>query len=136
MLSTSTALPPMPRSLVFGHIPSPPTPFKPSYSPPSAISPPSPLPRSLPPLSVSPPSPPSLAATATTTPLSLASSTSTPTSSDRGYALSDLLSMGNGAWDSFYRIGGSPVGVALVVLILLLFLLYNHISLFGCDDDE
>ncbi|KAH7676622.1 hypothetical protein IHE45_07G029700 [Dioscorea alata] len=55
-------------------------------------------------------------------------------SSDRANALSDLLSIGGGSPDSIHRVGGSPVGVALI-LILLLFLLYNRFSLFGGDGD-
>ncbi|XP_072975777.1 uncharacterized protein [Typha angustifolia] len=57
-------------------------------------------------------------------------------SSDRGTALSGIFSLG-GSPDSIHRVGGSPVGVALA-LLLILFLLYNRISLFGGggDDDE
>ncbi|OVA00219.1 hypothetical protein BVC80_23g18 [Macleaya cordata] len=54
-------------------------------------------------------------------------------SSDRGSVLSSLFSTGEP--DSIHRLSGSPVGVALF-LILLLFLLYNRFSLFGSDDDE
>ncbi|XP_038980488.1 uncharacterized protein LOC120110214 [Phoenix dactylifera] len=53
-------------------------------------------------------------------------------SSDRGTAFSDIFSFGSP--DSIHRVGGSPIGVALV-LLLLLFLLYNRISLFGGDDE-
>lgn len=51
-------------------------------------------------------------------------------SSDRGTAFSNIFS---GSPDSIHRVGGSPIGVALV-LLLLLFLLYNRVSLFGDDD--
>ncbi|RWR95279.1 hypothetical protein CKAN_02461700 [Cinnamomum micranthum f. kanehirae] len=54
-------------------------------------------------------------------------------SSDRAPAISDILFTGEP--DSIHRVGGSPVGVALV-LLLLLFLLYNRVSLFGSDDDS
>lgn len=54
-------------------------------------------------------------------------------SSDRGTAFSDIFTFGSP--DSIHRVGGSPIGVALV-LLLLLFLLYNRISLFGGDDDS
>ncbi|XP_008780867.2 uncharacterized protein LOC103700789 [Phoenix dactylifera] len=54
-------------------------------------------------------------------------------SSDRGTAFSGIFS--SGSPDSIHRVGGSPIGVALV-LILLLFLLYNRFSLFGGDDDS
>ncbi|XP_058082906.1 uncharacterized protein LOC131230902 [Magnolia sinica] len=54
-------------------------------------------------------------------------------SSDRGTALSEIFSAGEP--DSIHRLGGSPVGVALL-LLLLLFLLYNRVSLFGPGDDD
>ncbi|XP_043721028.1 uncharacterized protein LOC122668544 [Telopea speciosissima] len=53
-------------------------------------------------------------------------------SSDRGSVLSGIFSTGEP--DSIHRLSGSPVGVALF-LILLIFLLYNRVSLFGSDDD-
>lgn len=49
-------------------------------------------------------------------------------SSDRGTAFSDIFSFGSP--DSIHRVGGSPIGVALV-LLLLLFLLYHRVSFFG-----
>ncbi|XP_073104708.1 uncharacterized protein [Elaeis guineensis] len=54
-------------------------------------------------------------------------------SSDRGTAFSDVFSLGSP--DSIHRVGGSPIGVALV-LLLLLFLLYNRFYLFGGGDDD
>lgn len=54
-------------------------------------------------------------------------------SSDRGSVLSSLFSTGEP--DSIHRLSGSPLGVALF-LILLLFLLYYRFSLFGSSDDE
>ncbi|XP_010259562.1 PREDICTED: uncharacterized protein LOC104598951 [Nelumbo nucifera] len=54
-------------------------------------------------------------------------------SSDRGTVISNIFSTGEP--DSIHRLSGSPVGVALF-LVLLLFLLYNRISLFGSDDDD
>ncbi|KAK1256537.1 hypothetical protein QJS04_geneDACA007256 [Acorus gramineus] len=58
-------------------------------------------------------------------------------SSDRGTALSDVFLAG-GQQDTIHRVGGSPVGVA-VVLVVLLLLLYFRVSLFrggGDDGDE
>ncbi|WOL11816.1 hypothetical protein Cni_G20580 [Canna indica] len=52
-------------------------------------------------------------------------------SSDRGAVLSDIFA---GSPDSIHRVGGSPVGVALL-LLLILFLLYYRFSIFGGDDD-
>lgn len=52
-------------------------------------------------------------------------------SSDRGAVLSDIFSAGSP--DSIHRVGGSPVGVALL-LLLILFLLYYRVSIFGGDD--
>ncbi|KAL5701284.1 hypothetical protein ACHQM5_026635 [Ranunculus cassubicifolius] len=54
-------------------------------------------------------------------------------SSDRGSALSGVFSTGEP--DSIHRLSGSPVGVALI-LVLILFLLYNKFSLFGSGDDD
>ncbi|KAJ0091790.1 hypothetical protein Patl1_25045 [Pistacia atlantica] len=54
-------------------------------------------------------------------------------SSDRGSFVSSLFSTGGP--DSIHRVSGSPVGVALI-LILILFLLYNRVSIFGGDDDS
>nr|DAD33281.1 TPA_asm: hypothetical protein HUJ06_012132 [Nelumbo nucifera] len=56
-------------------------------------------------------------------------------SSDRGTVLSNVFSTATGQPDSIHRLSGSPVGVALF-LLLLLFLLYNRISLFGSGDDD
>ncbi|PKU85819.1 uncharacterized protein LOC110103992 [Dendrobium catenatum] len=52
-------------------------------------------------------------------------------SSDRAYAVSDLFSFGSP--DAIHRVGGSPLGVA-AVLVLLLFLLYYRVSIFSDDD--
>ncbi|CAL9208870.1 unnamed protein product [Musa hybrid cultivar] len=46
--------------------------------------------------------------------------------------LSDIFAAGSP--DSIHRVGGSPVGVALL-LLLILFLLYYRFSIFGGDDD-
>uniref|UniRef100_A0A5B7B8E1 Transmembrane protein n=1 Tax=Davidia involucrata TaxID=16924 RepID=A0A5B7B8E1_DAVIN len=54
-------------------------------------------------------------------------------SSDRGSFVSSLFSTGEP--DTIHRVSGSPFGVALF-LILLLFLLYNRVSIFGGDDDS
>ncbi|GMH08304.1 hypothetical protein Nepgr_010144 [Nepenthes gracilis] len=54
-------------------------------------------------------------------------------SSDRGSILSGIFSTGEP--DSIHRVSGSPVGVALF-LVLVLFLVYNRISIFGGDDDS
>ncbi|XP_042475401.1 uncharacterized protein LOC122057389 [Macadamia integrifolia] len=54
-------------------------------------------------------------------------------SSDRGSVLSGIFSTGEP--DSIHRLSGSPVGVALF-LILLIFLLYYRVSLFGSDEDS
>ncbi|KAF9606155.1 hypothetical protein IFM89_023248 [Coptis chinensis] len=54
-------------------------------------------------------------------------------SSDRANVLSGVFSTGEP--DSIHRLSGSPVGVALI-LLLILFLLYNRVSLFGGDDDS
>ncbi|KAJ3683707.1 hypothetical protein LUZ60_013934 [Juncus effusus] len=55
-------------------------------------------------------------------------------SSDRGVAFTDVFNFG-GSPDSFHRVGGSPIGVALV-LVLILFLLYYKFSLFGGGDED
>lgn len=54
-------------------------------------------------------------------------------SSDRGNAFSDVLSAGSP--DSIYRVGGSPVGVALVLLLLVV-LLYYRVSFFSDGDSD
>ncbi|KAB5537377.1 hypothetical protein DKX38_014910 [Salix brachista] len=54
-------------------------------------------------------------------------------SSDRGSFVSSVFSTGEP--DSIHRVSGSPVGVALL-LGLVLFLLYNRMSIFGGDDDS
>ncbi|KAK8949223.1 hypothetical protein KSP39_PZI006158 [Platanthera zijinensis] len=52
-------------------------------------------------------------------------------SSDRASAISDLFSFGSP--DSIHRVGGSPLGVA-AVLAVIIFLLYHRTSLFSDDD--
>ncbi|KAF5752200.1 hypothetical protein HS088_TW01G00107 [Tripterygium wilfordii] len=54
-------------------------------------------------------------------------------SSDRGSFLNSIFSTGQP--DSIHRASGSPGGVALF-LILVLVLLYNRVSIFGGDDDS
>ncbi|KAL5541870.1 hypothetical protein UlMin_009580 [Ulmus minor] len=54
-------------------------------------------------------------------------------SSERGSFVSGIFSTGEP--DSIHRVSGSPVGVALI-LVLILFLLYNRFSIFGGDDDS
>ncbi|XWS53607.1 hypothetical protein CRYUN_Cryun10bG0015500 [Craigia yunnanensis] len=54
-------------------------------------------------------------------------------SSDRGSFVSSIFSTGEP--DTIHRVSGSPVGVALF-LVLILFLLYNRVSIFGGDDDS
>ncbi|XP_014508058.1 uncharacterized protein LOC106767640 [Vigna radiata var. radiata] len=54
-------------------------------------------------------------------------------SSDRGSFVSALFSTGEP--DTIHRVSGSPVGVALL-LLLILFLLYNRFSIFGGDDSD
>lgn len=54
-------------------------------------------------------------------------------SSDRGSLISTIFF--NGEPDSLHRASGSPFGVALF-LLLILFLLYNKVSIFGGDDDS
>ncbi|CAI9291443.1 unnamed protein product [Lactuca saligna] len=53
-------------------------------------------------------------------------------SSDSGSFVSNIFSTGEP--NSIHRASGSPVGVGLV-LLLVLFLLYNKFSIFGGDDD-
>ncbi|XP_047318164.1 uncharacterized protein LOC124921537 [Impatiens glandulifera] len=55
-------------------------------------------------------------------------------SSERGSVVSSVFNA-TGSPDSIHRVSGSPVGVALF-LILILFLLYNRFSIFGGDDDS
>ncbi|KAJ9536836.1 hypothetical protein OSB04_029648 [Centaurea solstitialis] len=54
-------------------------------------------------------------------------------SSDSGSFVSSVFSTGEP--NSIHRASGSPIGVALV-LLLVLFLLYNKFSIFGGDDDS
>ncbi|KAL8196124.1 hypothetical protein R6Q57_025124 [Mikania cordata] len=54
-------------------------------------------------------------------------------SSDSGSFVSSIFSSGEP--NSIHRASGSPVGVALV-LLLVLFLLYNKFSIFGGDGDS
>ena len=54
-------------------------------------------------------------------------------SSDRGSFISCIFSTGEP--DTIHRVSGSPFGVALF-LILILFLLYNRVSIFGGGDDS
>ncbi|XP_024996854.1 uncharacterized protein LOC112529716 [Cynara cardunculus var. scolymus] len=54
-------------------------------------------------------------------------------SSDSGSFVSNIFSTGEP--NSIHRASGSPVGVALV-LLLVLFLLYNKFSIFGGDEDS
>ncbi|KAK7363569.1 hypothetical protein VNO77_05716 [Canavalia gladiata] len=54
-------------------------------------------------------------------------------SSDRGSFISALFSTGEP--DTIHRVSGSPVGVALFLLLLLI-LLYNRVSIFGGDDSD
>ncbi|XP_061349239.1 uncharacterized protein LOC133294565 [Gastrolobium bilobum] len=54
-------------------------------------------------------------------------------SSDRGSFIATLFSTGEP--DSIHRVSGSPVGVALF-LLLILFLLYNRVSIFGGGGDS
>ncbi|KAG8484659.1 hypothetical protein CXB51_023626 [Gossypium anomalum] len=54
-------------------------------------------------------------------------------SSDRGSFVSAVFSTGEP--DTIYGLSGSPVGVALF-LLLVLFLLYNRVSIFGGGDDS
>ncbi|XP_050216020.1 uncharacterized protein LOC126667095 [Mercurialis annua] len=54
-------------------------------------------------------------------------------SSERGSFVSSVFSTGEP--DTIHRVSGSPVGVALF-LVLILFLLYNRMSIFGGDDDS
>ncbi|RDX89607.1 hypothetical protein CR513_28650, partial [Mucuna pruriens] len=54
-------------------------------------------------------------------------------SSDRGSFISSLFSTGEP--DTIHRLSGSPLGVALF-LILILFLLYNRVSIFSAGDSD
>ncbi|KAL1832553.1 hypothetical protein ACET3Z_002204 [Daucus carota] len=54
-------------------------------------------------------------------------------SSESGSFVSSLFS--SGGPESIHRASGSPIGVALF-LVLVLFLLYNRISIFGGGDDD
>ncbi|CAK9138981.1 unnamed protein product [Ilex paraguariensis] len=54
-------------------------------------------------------------------------------SSDSGSFIAGIFSTGEP--DTIHRVSGSPVGVALF-LVLILFLLYNRVSIFGGDDDS
>lgn len=55
-------------------------------------------------------------------------------STNRGASfLSAVFSSGEP--DTIHRVSGSPVGVALF-LLLIFFLLYNRVSIFGGDDDS
>ncbi|KAH9765852.1 hypothetical protein KPL70_001986 [Citrus sinensis] len=54
-------------------------------------------------------------------------------SSDRGSFVNSIFFTGEP--DTIHRVSGSPVGVALF-LVLILFLLYNRVSIFGGDDDS
>lgn len=54
-------------------------------------------------------------------------------SSDHGSFVSNIFSTGEP--NTIHRVSGSPVGVALF-LVLILFLLYNRMSIFGGDDDS
>lgn len=54
-------------------------------------------------------------------------------SSDSGSFVSNIFSTGEP--NSIHRASGSPVGVGLV-LLLVLFLLYNKFSIFGGDEDS
>ncbi|KAL2229751.1 uncharacterized protein LOC105171532 [Sesamum indicum] len=54
-------------------------------------------------------------------------------SSDSGSFVAGIFSTGEP--NSIHRVSGSPVGVALF-LLLVLFLLYNRVSIFGGDDDS
>lgn len=55
-------------------------------------------------------------------------------SSDSGSFISGIFSS-TGEPNSIHRLSGSPVGVAFF-LVLILFLLYNRVSIFGGDDDS
>ncbi|XP_004508206.1 uncharacterized protein [Cicer arietinum] len=54
-------------------------------------------------------------------------------SSERGSFISSIFSTGEP--DTIHRVSGSPFGVALF-LILILVLLYNRVSIFGGDDSD
>ncbi|KAL1372487.1 hypothetical protein HN51_002640 [Arachis hypogaea] len=53
-------------------------------------------------------------------------------SSDRGSFISSIFT---GEPETIHRATGSPAGVALF-LVLILFLLYNRVSIFGGDDSD
>ncbi|XP_031098740.1 uncharacterized protein LOC116002713 [Ipomoea triloba] len=55
-------------------------------------------------------------------------------SSDTGGSFVSAI-FSTGEPNTIHRVSGSPVGVALL-LILILFLLYNKVSIFGGDDDS
>ncbi|KAK2970827.1 hypothetical protein RJ640_014815 [Escallonia rubra] len=54
-------------------------------------------------------------------------------SSDQGSFVSSIFSTGEP--DTIHRVSGSPVGVALF-LVLVLVLLFNRVSIFGGNDDS
>ncbi|KAG8372942.1 hypothetical protein BUALT_Bualt12G0119600 [Buddleja alternifolia] len=54
-------------------------------------------------------------------------------SSDSGSFVAGIFSTGEP--NSIHRASGSPVGVALLLLLVLV-LLYNRVSIFGGDDDS
>ncbi|XWS08587.1 hypothetical protein CRYUN_Cryun40dG0015100 [Craigia yunnanensis] len=54
-------------------------------------------------------------------------------SSDHGSFISSIFSTGEP--DTIHQVSGSPFGVALF-LLLVLFLLYNRVSIFGGADDS
>lgn len=54
-------------------------------------------------------------------------------SSESGSFISSLFSTGEP--NTIHRVSGSPVGVALL-LVLILFLLYNRVSIFGGNDES
>ncbi|WOL04034.1 hypothetical protein Cni_G12755 [Canna indica] len=54
-------------------------------------------------------------------------------SSDRATVVSQIV--GSTTQDSIHRVGGSPLGVALLLLTIL-FLVYYRFSIFGSDDDD
>ncbi|XVE82155.1 hypothetical protein DITRI_Ditri15bG0124000 [Diplodiscus trichospermus] len=54
-------------------------------------------------------------------------------SSDRGSFISAIFSTGEP--DTIHRVSGSPFGVSLF-LVLILFLLYHRVSIFGGGDDS
>ncbi|KAK1387573.1 putative Transmembrane protein [Heracleum sosnowskyi] len=56
-------------------------------------------------------------------------------SSESGSSVSSIFATGGGGPESIHRATGSPVGVALFLLLVLI-LLYSRISIFGGDDDS